>query len=277
MILDDNSPEQWEYFKKKLSALVNFDFDNYCNNFLRRRIEVRLKALNISRITDYLSILGRFPDEKNLLIKELTIPVTEFFRNREAHQTFIAGTMMELLSEKEKKKQCTLKIWSAGCASGEEPYTISMILHEILQGRLNDFIITIIATDLSSYMIEKAEKGIYEPQQLKEVPEEYVKKYFDIKDNMYLVKPEVKKNIRFEVGDIITMQKPKCLDVIFCRNTIIYFQKALKEKLYMDFYECLRQGGFLVIGMTETLIGPAKDLFRAYNNIYRIYKKEAEL
>lgn len=274
MVDDPKDENNWFLLKKEISIKTGFNCNEYTDSFLKRRVHTRLYALDLETYEDYIKRLIKDEHEKELLLKELTIHVTNFFRNKDAYDSFIAGTMMELLNEKKKNNKKSLKIWSAGCSTGEEPYTIAMILKEILGERVNDFFISIIGTDLSAETIEKAEKGVYDKIQLKETPPEYIERYFDKKGEFFHIKEEVKDMVRFEVADILNSSKPKCLDLLFCRNTVIYFKRELKEKLYLEFYHCIDQSGYFIMGMTESLSGSAKDLFVAIDNKNRIYKKK---
>ncbi len=277
---DPTDEENWPLLEKEISKITGFDCSQYSKTFLKRRIATRIYALNldtgnVKSYKDYITILNNNIDEKDLLLKELTIHVTSFFRNKDAYDVFIATTMMELLNKKKEQNNKKIKIWCAGCSSGEEPYSIAMILRDLLGERINDFSITILGTDLSAETIEKAKKGVYEEQQLKEAPADYVEQYFNKNEvGLYLIKDEVKNMVRFEAADILDEDKPKFLDVLFCRNTVIYFEKELKEKLYVDFYNCLAKRGYFVMGMTESLSGKAREMFIAVDNANRIYQKK---
>lgn len=267
---DENN---WEPLKKLITVKTSFNCYNYTDKFLRRRVWTRMYSLNLEKYVEYHKILEFQSGEKDMLLKELTIHVTNFFRNKEAFDAFVAETVMEVMNRKSQTKNHSLKIWSAGCSTGEEPFTIAMILLEILQMRIKDFNISILGTDYSPETIEKAKIGIYEEPQLKEAPPEYIGKYFEKIEDKYAIKPEVKNLVKFEVGDILSDNKPTNMDIIFCRNTVIYFTIEQKDKLYQDFYNNLNPSGFLVLGMTESLTGPAKEKFKVFNNSYRIYQK----
>jgi chemotaxis methyl-accepting protein methylase len=268
---DDN--ESYKLLLGLIKKKTGFKCENYTENFLKRRISSRMYALHVNSFSDYILQLNSNPAEKDLLLEELTIHVTNFFRNRDAFEIFIAETLMELMDRKTKNNDKCLNIWSAGCSSGEEPYTLAMVLIEMLQWRIKEYSINILGTDLSASTILKEKKGEYEEIQLKEAPSDYIKKYFIKQGEIYKIKDEVKKLVRFEVGDILSGILPKNQDILFCRNVVIYFNAEQKEKLYMNFYNSLAIGGYLVLGMTETLTGPAKDKFKLFNNANRIYKK----
>lgn len=266
-------PENWEFLKERITKVVGFNTSNYEDKFLKRRVECRLRALDLDSYSEYAKILISDPNEKDALHKELTIHFTSFFRDKEVFDVFFAQTIFELLDKKEKEGNLSLKIWSAGASTGEEAFSIMMMLSEILGERLKDFKISIIATDIDAQTIEKAKKGEYDEVQLREAPEGYIEKYFEKEGDVYRVKEDIRKYIRFSVGDILQPMKPKLIDVLFCRNTVIYFDQKVKERLYLDFAQCINLGGFLILGQTETLTGPAREYFKSIDNKHRVYRR----
>ena len=167
----------------------------------------------------------------------------------------------------------TLRIWSAGCASGEEPYTIAIILLEELGDNLGNLLVSILATDIDDDALKKAMQGFYQPFSLKNIPPNILKKYFHSENGGYRIKDVVKRLVRFRKHDLISGEKLRYFDVIFCRNVMIYFSRELQERLFMDFYNSLNDGGFLIIGKTETLTGEAREKFICVNVQERIFRK----
>ncbi len=266
-------PENWNNLKAVITRTTGFQTENYTESFLKRRVDCRLRVLNLKSYAEYSKLLITTPAEKDPLLKELTIHVTNFFRDKEMYDVFFAQTIMELLKRKEGSGDKSIRVWSAGASTGEEAYSVAIMISEILGERLKDFNIRIIATDLDAPTIEKAKLGHYEEIQMKEVPEDYKKRYFDTESDLFKVKDSIKKMIDFKVGDILNPLKPKNIDILFCRNTVIYFEKDVKEKLYSEFASCINSGGYFVMGKTETLSGPAKDMFDVVDTRERIYRK----
>lgn len=260
--------ELWDELKKKIEQKLGFRVDEYSKNFLMRRVEVRLRANNISSFKEYLSLLDDDVEQKKLL-KELTIHVTHFFRDIDFFDAFRKEVIPKLVKSNKKN----IKIWSAGSSSGEEACSIMICFYEELGDDLKGLDIKIIANDYDDVIIERAKTGLYEAQQFKEMPSDLKDKYFSKVNDLYKVHDKIKKHVTYSKADIIR-EHPKNLDVILCRNTVIYFGIETKAKLYVEFYDLINTGGFFILGKTETLNGPAREKFKIFNTKERIYIKE---
>ena len=148
-----------------------------------------------------------------------------------------------------------------------------MLVKEVLGG--TNIRVKIMATDIDIESLEKARLGVYHRDELRGVRGDYLSKYFERYGEAYRVKRELREMVTFERRDLISDRKYRVVDMIMCRNVIIYFSKELKERLFVDFYNSLTEGGFLVLGKTENLTGPARKKFEVYNNVERIYRKRA--
>lgn len=239
---------------------------------LNVRINVRIRALNAESYRDYMKIPDSNPDEYDLLLDKLTINVTQFFRDKTTFNAVRNTVLPALISDKKKGGRKLIRIWSAGCASEEEPYTISILLHEVLGSDINNFMISIYATDIDDAVMAKAKKGVYEYAALKGVEKKIIDKYFTY-DGRYHVASEIKRLVRFKHLDLISGENFAHIDIIFCRNVVIYFSKDLQKRLYNKFYDALNRGGYFVMGKTETLVGDARDKFRSINSMERIHQK----
>ncbi|MGM5484687.1 MAG: CheR family methyltransferase [Nanobdellota archaeon] len=258
-------PENIGRLKSEINRLIGFDCSQYSEKFIERRIRVRLRANDVDSISEYLRILNSDDEEKEKLDKELSIHVTHFFRDYDMWQAFMEE-VIPLVGNLKRK----VRIWSAGCSTGEEPVSIAISFLESGE----DISFSIEATDIDHGTIEKAKQGIYEENQFREMPAGLKEKYFDdLGDGRYQVKPEVSRLIEYKIGDIHTY-RPRRVDIIFCRNTVIYFNREAKARLYEDFYEVLNNDGFLVIGKTEVLQGEAREKLQILNPRERIYVKE---
>ncbi|NOZ59013.1 MAG: protein-glutamate O-methyltransferase CheR [Euryarchaeota archaeon] len=265
-----------DYFpllRRRIKEIINFNSDYYEEKHLRRRVAIRMRALDMSSYREYLKLLERSPEERERLMRVLTVNVTEFFRNPETFVVIHREVLPELIRMKEENGSRVLRIWSAGCASGEEPYSLAMLVKENLGSR-RDFRVRIMATDIDRDSLEKAKRGEYLEKELLGVAREYIRKYFERRGEVYRIKRELREMVTFERRDLISDRKYGAVDLILCRNVIIYFSRELKEKLFMDFYESLNPRGFLVLGKTENLSGEARKKFKIYNNVERIYRKE---
>ncbi|MHC1635334.1 MAG: CheR family methyltransferase [Candidatus Methanospirareceae archaeon] len=262
--------------KRKIYEKTGLDCSKYSNNYLLRRIRVIMNIKGINFPYDYkkyIELLEKNPLEYTSLLDNITINVTEFFRDPETFDTFKNEILPEILSEKRRRKSKILRIWSAGCASGEEPYTISIILFETLGSAIKDFLISIYATDINKNALKKAKEGIYDASSLKNVPKPLIHKYFSFKEGKYKIKEEVKKLVRFQQHDLFSGIKYSHFDVIFCRNVLMFFSTEYQRKLLLDFYHTLNDGGYLILGRAETIIGEIRDKFMCVNAREKIYKK----
>jgi len=278
MTYDPVDKDDWEKLKDNMAVVASFNYKSYSNTFLQRRVQVRLHALKVPTYKQYMEILRSNSLERELLLKELTIHVTNFFRDTSMWTALINEVIPDMIDNKRKKGMNSINIWSAGCSSGEEPISLAICFIEALGKSLKDFKIQIIGTDSDAQTISHAEAGEYFETQFKEIPKQYINKYFtkrfDADDNVvYTINPEVASIIRYEQNDISSKFKLKNMDLILCRNTVIYFDAPTKNKLYEDFYDCLNDDGFLILGKTEILQGPARNKFLLSNTHERIYLK----
>ena len=273
MVLSDDVV--FNVLKKKIRERTGLDCSKYKDSYLKRRVGVRLKANGVSSYREYQKFLEKNPTEYDSLLDAISINVSEFFRDVETFAAFKSEVLSQLLAEKKKRQSKILRIWSAGCSFGEEPYTIGIILHEVLGIELSNFLISIHATDFDENALRVAREGIYGASSLKNVDKIMLRKYFVAKDEdgKYQIKDEVKRLVKFKRHELISGKKFAYFDIIFCRNVMIYFSKELQSRLLLDFYDALNDGGYLILGRTEMLIGKAKEKFSCENLRERIYRK----
>ncbi len=225
------------------------------NRFSARIHELRLKSFK--EYIEYIKYDTNRNVELNKLADLITTNETSFFRDNPQLKVFTNDSLMEILDAKRKAGRLDLKIWSAGCSSGEEPYTLSIILHEVLKTELPKWRIQITASDISSSVIEKAKKGEYAKYALKTTEAAIAKKYFTEKEaGVYQISPEIKRLVRFDkinLNDLTALKKVPKSDIIFCRNVIIYFDKEMKKRVLRAFYDNLVDNGHLFVGHSESL------------------------
>ncbi|CAG0972006.1 Chemotaxis protein methyltransferase [Methanosarcinales archaeon] len=255
---------------------IGFNCEDYKQPHLKRRLAVRLRATESKSYRDYAQMLSKSEDEVNKLKETLTVNVTELFRNPETFDSVRNNVLPELIKQKGINK--VIKIWSAGCSNGEEPYSIAIMLNEFLGHSIKRYNILIQATDIDDDSIAKAETAIFQPKQLEKIGQERINRFFVKKDsNNYQVIDEVKKLVKVKRHDLISGPKFSGFDIIFCRNVTIYFEQSLQEILYMNFYNALNDGGYFVMGKTETLVGPSTQLFKRFDLKERIFQKKEKI
>jgi len=182
------------------------------------------------------------------------------------------NTQMAGGPHKQEHSRKTIRVWCAGTSYGEETYSIAILLLQVLQERITDFDVKISGTDIDPDCIAKAKNGLYEPSHLKEVNKNILNKYFDREGENYRVKDELKQLTEFKLHNLTSDKQLKNIDLILCRNVVIYFTKPLQAYVYNLFANCLKPGGFLVLGKVESLGGYAQGFFEAMDNKERIYR-----
>ncbi|MCG2733189.1 CheR family methyltransferase [Pseudodesulfovibrio aespoeensis] len=236
---------------------------------LENRLGNRLKKLNLRNFDEYYNFL-RYDAARNAELKKLfeviTTNETSFYRNPPQLQVFQEKVLTEVV-EAAKSGGRKLRIWSAGCSTGEEPYTIAMIIHALLQADIANWDIRITANDLSERVLESARKGVYNDYTLRTTPKEIAQRYFDLNDGVNTVRPEVKKLVSFgqiNLRDRAQIKRVERSQIVFCRNVIIYFDDAMKKQVISSFYDNLLPGGYLIIGHSESL----HNITRAFKPIH---------
>jgi chemotaxis protein methyltransferase CheR len=269
-------PENFEKLKECLKKNLKVtDVAKYSDNFITRRVEVRLRNTSIDKYSEYIRLLEKDSKEIGLLDEEFSINVTNFFRDHSMWEFFYNTVLPEVVKRKKLSGQKRINIWSAGCSTGEEPLSVCIMLKEFLGDSLGGFEISYKATDFDTDAVNRARRGVYEDLQFREMKQEYKEKYFSKNsDGTYEASSEIKNMISFVVADLFSMSMPHDIDILFCRNTVIYFNLESKSMLYEKFYDCISKGGFFIMGKTELLQGPAREKFKIYDSKERVYQKE---
>ena len=249
------------------------DFHHYHQDLLKRRVAIRLRATGINTYSDYLLLLIKNPEEYDKLFETLCINVSEFFRDPEIWET-VKSIFQNMLRQKKVDHNPFIRIWSAGCANGEEPYSIAIMLKEILLAEKANFRIEIASTDVDKKCLKSAQKGFYLKSSLKNVSKELLDKYFTPEEGGFKINPEIKQLVTFSYLDLTSPDYIKNADIVFCRNVFIYFDRNLQEQLLVKFSTALRPEGYLVMGKSETLIREAKEIFQEIDLNARLYRKK---
>ena len=262
------------YLRKRLDLNLN----QYKDNYIERRLNARINMTHADNLTGYIALLKKDPEELNSLKDFLTINVTEFFRNMETFDALNRDIIPAIIKSKESGSSNTIRVWSAGCSSGQEPYTLTILFLEAFEKLRKNNRLVIIATDIDKKSLENAKSGRYESNIMEGIPKHLLIKYFDKIGEEYQVKPFVQDYINFKYLDLTSDDGSNVAviatyDLIVCRNVIIYFKEELKKSLFMRFYKKLRKNGYLVIGKGESLSGDAKTHMEDVNLSERIYQK----
>jgi chemotaxis protein methyltransferase CheR len=259
-----------------LQEEIGLNLKQYKPNYLKRRIGVRMRATGCSDYLQYRQCVKRDPEESRRLINDLTINVTEFFRDQDVYEVLRKQVIPQLMQYKREGRTCSLRAWSAGCASGEEPYSLAILFLNALAKEKDpqSWALRITASDLDDKALEKARAGSYESVKL---PTGLIlEDYFSREKDRYVVSEEVKRPVRFLLMDIMQHPPLRHLDLILCRNVLIYFERERQHRILEIFQRCLRPGGFLVLGKSEAIIGAFESGLVPYSRRERIYRKEGE-
>ncbi|MDQ0205918.1 CheR family methyltransferase [Alkalicoccobacillus murimartini] len=239
--------EDYEHFTLAMKQMTGIDLTSYKEAQMKRRLT---SFRDKKGFVDFSSYVKAMKKDQRLLeecLERMTINVSEFYRNYTRWQVLNTQILPSLLTESK-----SLKTWSAACSSGEEPYTLAMILSQHLKPQ--DY--SILATDLDQVILERAKLGLYGERSLKEVPEDMLSKYFTKKESIYEVDQALKKHVQFKQQNLLTDRFDSHYDLIICRNVMIYFTEEAKHILYQKFSRALRPGGILFVGSTEQIFNP---------------------
>jgi len=227
---------------------------------VENRLQRRLRELRLAEFDEYITLLkaggGDDRHEKDRFIDILTTHETFFFRNVPQLNTFLSRAMPDTIETLKRKGEKVARIWSAACSSGEEPYTLAMMIdhEEAVPAGMEA---RIFATDISADVIKKAEKGVYDKYSIRNTPKEYLTKYFErTAENSYVLSPCIRKGVMLDKVNIAGQSlpiKPHSMDIVFCRNVLIYFDDIVKQKVVAKLAKTLKPDGYLFIGHSESL------------------------
>lgn len=258
-----------------LRSITGHDFSLYKKSLIYRRIERRMGINQINKISLYVDYLNANIKEAHILFKELLIGVTSFFRDTEVWDFLLEKSISELLKNSPDKN--TIRVWIAGCSSGEEAYSMAIILKEAVKKLKfkKSISFQIFATDLDEDAIEKARKGIYPENITADVSPKRISKYFLNTENGYRVNSEIRQMVVFAPHNIIKDPPFTKIDILVCRNLLIYLEPELQKNLLRMFHYSLKNDGLLILGLAET-IGNQNSLFSVINPKLRVYKNHAD-
>jgi chemotaxis methyl-accepting protein methylase len=255
---------------ERIDQACGLDCDGYKQSCLRRRLAVRMRACGVGTYQEYAAVLDEDSAEYGRLLETITINVTKFFRNADTWGVLRDKVLPELWEAGGGR----VRSWSAGCATGEEPYTLAILLLDLARSRgANADGARIDATDLDGSVLDSAREAVYRPAAFDEMPFTLTKRYVTGTDTCTVV-PEVKSLVRFQRHDVLRDPAPDPpYDLIICRNVVIYFDRPTQEKLFQRFVDALAPGGYLVLGKVETLVGDVRTQLVIEDARERVYKR----
>lgn len=257
--------ENYDWFKERVLKLTSIDLNAYKERQMKRRIDALISRNSMDNYSDYLMLLTNNKEVLKQFVNYLTINVSEFFRNPDQWKIFEEMILKEMLTRKKR-----LRIWSAACSTGDEPYTIAMIL----QNYLNPSQFEIIATDIDDQVLEKAQNGLYSSKSISGVPDKYMKYFTQINQKTYQISDSIIKMIKFKQHNLLLDRYISDCDIIVCRNVLIYFTDDAKNSIYQKFNDALVDNGVLFIGNTEQIITPKAFGFVSRKSFFYIKSDE---
>lgn len=250
---------------RQVHQATGIDFSSYKEDTLLRRLEKRKSTLGVDSPEAYQALIRRQPEELKLLQHLFLVSVSSFFRDRESFQ-MLKMSLAKLVSGKPADEP--VRVWVPGCASGEEPYTLAILLKE-----LSSLPIEITATDLNPEALAMARDGVYRQTAFKEMDAEVRERYFVAKGQHFEIKPEIKACVGFEQRDVLSGTPPANLDLVSCRNLLIYLKSHLQDQLVKSFHQALRSQGLLFIGQSESLSFVGNSLFAPIDHYHRLFRR----
>lgn len=250
----------YDFFKKAVYDLTTIDLNSYKEKQMKRRIDTLIAKHKVVGYDKYVQVLKTDKKMFDEFVNYLTINVSEFYRNPDQWDVLDKEIFPELISKFGKN----LKIWSAACSTGDEPYSLVMALSKHIP--LNQ--IKIYATDIDKQILEKAKVGLYSEKSIASVPMDLKKKYFTQIGPSYQISDEIKSRVEFKSHDLLKDAYPTACNMVVCRNVLIYFTEEAKDDIYLKFYHALVKGGVLFIGSTEQIINHREIGYNRRNSFY---------
>ena len=256
-----------------LRANSNIDFTQYKHSTVARRIERRMTIHQTSKLSDYLNLIYKKEEEAQILKQELLIGVTRFFRDYESFKSLTSDVIPQIVKDSTMSK--AIRVWVSACSTGEEAYTIAILIHDELQKQGLKRNVKVFATDVNSKAISQAGNGVYSADIADDVPVYYLKKYFSkITGDMYKVEKSIRQMVVFATHDMISDPPFSKIDLVTCRNALIYFKNEAQDSVIKSFHFALRKGGYLFLGSSENL-GEVARYFKGINDKARIFVKHS--
>jgi len=267
---NDNYAEYIQTIFALIRQSTGHDLSHYKQTTIRRRIERRLAVHQIAKIADYIKYLEKDSAEVDILFKDMLIGVTSFFRDTEPFkilkEQFLPGFL------KNRQPDSLIRIWIVGCSTGEEAYSLAILFLEVMELVKQHHNVQFFASDIDADAIERARQGVYPDSIAADVSKERLNKYFVKEDNTYRIKKQIREMIVFAVQNVIKDPPFSKIDLISCRNLLIYMDTPLQKKVMPLFHYTLKPDGIMLLGTSES-IGEFTDLFSPFNNKWKIFKR----
>jgi chemotaxis protein methyltransferase CheR len=246
------SDADFDQYRKLIYDESGITFSSTNRAILESRLRERLRDKQITHVSEYYALLLKDKEELKLMLDSVTTNLTRFFRNQPHFDALVNFIIPEVLKIKKEKGDTKIRVWSAGCSTGEEPYTLAMIFKDKLPAQ---YTAEILASDISLKSLLVGKSGFYPESRIVGIPDNYLNRFFEHKNNGYQAKDEIMKMIRFDYHNLKNDSGQRGLDILFCRNVLIYFDEAAQKAVIDRFWDAMAAKSFLFIGHSESLFG----------------------
>lgn len=262
----------FDEFLKEVGPLFDLQWRPFRRRGIKRKIEQRVAEVGLGHLDEYLLKVRQDPEEQDRLSEILAVTISRFYRDSRVFD-FLEHSIIPAII-KNKKEKDGIKIWSVGCANGEEPYSLSMLWRAGFEKEFPKIRLVISATDINRLLLKRAEEGRYKESSLREISEETKKRFFKKDDGFYLIDPSIRQSVEFTKHNIIHEEPFPGMDIIFCRNlAFTYFSKECQVGVLKKIFGSLNHGGYLVIGKDETLPLTYPTLFVSISSTEKVFQK----
>ena len=262
----------FDEFLKEVAPLFGLQWRPFRRRGVKRKIERRLAEIGLSHFGEYLLKVKEDPEEQSQLFEILTVTISRFFRDRKVFDLVENSIVPAIIKNKKEKDE--FKIWSIGCANGEEPYSLSMVWKTKFEKDFPEIRLTILATDINEPLLERARGGRYKESSLREVPKEIIQRFFKIESGFYVIDRSIRESVEFTEHDIVHEGPFSGMDIVLCRNlAFTYFSKECQLDVLKKIFRSLNERGYFIIGKDEVLPLTYPTLFVPVSSTEKVYQK----
>ncbi len=256
-----------------IHSKYGMDFMKYRPSCIGRRVSHRMAMLGYSDLDKYMTYLDSHPTEIEQLLDVVTIHTTGFFRDLDVFDTLLKTVFPGIIEKKLSSGRKAIRLWSAGCSTGEETYSVAIQLADLIRTEKLDIKVEIFGTDISEESCKVARRGLYPENKLEDVPKRIKERYFVIEGQSCRVSTDIMKLVKFVVHDLFSKPPFSMLDIVVCRNVLIHFEYKVRNDVLSKFHSSLKDEGILILGKSEAMAGSALRLFELINPRNKIYRK----
>jgi chemotaxis methyl-accepting protein methylase len=258
---------------RKVREDRGLDLHQYRRAYTERRLAARLRTLALHSYRQYERYLDEHPEEYNKLLDTLTINVTDFNRDETVYEILRRQVIPGIIKEKTRTRQRSIRVWSAGCATGEEAYSVTMAFMSVLGARADDFLLSVFATDIDPKALQAARAATYDISKLQHIPRTDQMRWIHKQERTFTIRPEITQHVKFRRLNLFEDEPINIVDLVLCRNVFIYFTREQQAKVLESFWSVLHRGGYLILGRSEKMAPGLAGRFELVSGRERVYRK----